>query len=126
MNFTWLASARTKATWASAWVGFSVSAASRMACDSPGEIAPACRPAEARPPGRVARVSRDRLAGPSLARAAAVLVACVVGSTMGAPSAQPLPEQPQLDNYPEAWNAVPFPRYFLNTIFVASGDQSGC
>lgn len=29
------------------------------------------------------------------------------------------PENPRLDNYPDAWNAVPFPRYFLNTIFVA-------
>ncbi len=29
------------------------------------------------------------------------------------------PESPRLENYPEAWNTVPFPRYFLNTLFVA-------
>ena len=30
-----------------------------------------------------------------------------------------VPSEPRLENYPEAWGAVPFPRYFLNTIFVA-------
>jgi ABC-type glycerol-3-phosphate transport system permease component len=35
------------------------------------------------------------------------------------------PETLQFGNYPEAWNAVPFPRYFFNTIFVAGSIVLG-
>ncbi|MFN8176976.1 MAG: carbohydrate ABC transporter permease [bacterium] len=31
-----------------------------------------------------------------------------------------LPHAPRLANYPDAWHAVPFPRYFANTIGVAA------
>jgi len=29
-----------------------------------------------------------------------------------------IPEHPTLDNFPKAWNAAPFGRYYVNTIFV--------
>ena len=35
------------------------------------------------------------------------------------------PESPRLDNYPAAWHAVPFPRYFANTIMVSALTMLG-
>ncbi len=35
------------------------------------------------------------------------------------------PEAPRPDNYPEAWSAVPFLRYFLNTFLVAGAIVAG-
>lgn len=35
------------------------------------------------------------------------------------------PESPRPENYPEAWNTVPFLRYFLNTFFVAFAIVAG-
>jgi multiple sugar transport system permease protein len=35
------------------------------------------------------------------------------------------PEEPRPQNYPEAWNTVPFPRYFFNTVLVATCIVAG-
>ena len=35
------------------------------------------------------------------------------------------PSSPRLDNYPAAWHAVPFPRYFANTIIVSALTMLG-
>ncbi|MCA9751079.1 MAG: carbohydrate ABC transporter permease [Gemmatimonadetes bacterium] len=35
------------------------------------------------------------------------------------------PAMPRFENYPDAWHAVPFPRYFLNTILVAGSIVVG-
>jgi multiple sugar transport system permease protein len=36
-----------------------------------------------------------------------------------------LPREPSFANYPHAWDAVPFPRYFLNTVLVAGAIVLG-
>ncbi len=35
------------------------------------------------------------------------------------------PAEPHLENYPDAWNTVPFPRYFFNTILMAGAIVVG-